>query len=322
MTGGPLAAGDLTKRWLDLGAVFRRNRAARAEVTSRRRVRRTRNFTLEHRLLSLDGWIRDRNDRDQRLGVRMPRGAQQLLGGRELHNLAEVHDGDPIAHLLDHRHVVGDEQVGEVEFVLEIFEQIQDLRLDRHVQGRDRLIGNDELRPKRQRPGNAETLPLAAAELMWKPAAVLAAQSDHLEQLADDSLPLVGRSDTVDEKTFPHDLPHRHAGIQRTVRILEDDLYLTPDLIELFLIRLEDAPPLEKCLTRRGRDQPQDGARHGGLSRAGLTDQTEGFALFDIKAHVVDRLDVRHGGLEQPSLDREVLDEVVDLESGTDGSGR
>src|SRR2546423_8452416 len=322
MTGGPLAAGDLTKRWLDLGAVFRRNRAARAEVTSRRRVGRARDLTLQHRLLALDGWVRDRNHRDQRLRVGVPRGAQQLLGGRELYDLAQVHDGDPIAHLLHPRHVVRDEQVGEVEFVLQVFEQIQDLRLDRHVQGGDRLVGNDELRPKRQPPGNADALPLAAAELMGKPAAVLAAQSDHLEQLAYHSLPVVGRSDAVDEKAFAHDLPHGHARVQRTVRILEDDLHFPPDLVQLLFVRLEDAPPLEKRLTRRGRDQPQDRARHGGLARTGFTDQAQGFALLDVKADVVDRLDVRHGGLEQPALDREVLDEVVDLEQGTVGIGR
>ena len=37
--------------------------------------------------------------------------------------------------------VVGDEQVGEPEVVLQVVEQVDDLRLDRDVQRGDRLVG-------------------------------------------------------------------------------------------------------------------------------------------------------------------------------------
>ena len=44
--------------------------------------------------------------------------------------------------------VVRDEQVGEAELVLQVLEQVDDLRLDRDVERRDRLVADDELRAR------------------------------------------------------------------------------------------------------------------------------------------------------------------------------
>src|SRR6266545_2597231 len=52
-----------------------------------------------------------------------------VLGGRgHLDELAEVHHRDPVADVPHDRQVVGDEQVGEVEFPLEVDQQVDDLR--------------------------------------------------------------------------------------------------------------------------------------------------------------------------------------------------
>ena len=64
------------------------------------------------------------------------------------------------------RQVVGDEQIRQPEFVLQVFEQVEDLGLDAHVQGADRLVAHDELGSHRERPSDADALPLAAAELV------------------------------------------------------------------------------------------------------------------------------------------------------------
>jgi hypothetical protein len=41
-----------------------------------------------------------------------------LLG--DLDDLAQIHDRDAVADVLDHREVVGDEEVGEAELALQI----------------------------------------------------------------------------------------------------------------------------------------------------------------------------------------------------------
>ena len=56
---------------------------------------------------------------------------------------------------------VRDEEVGQPELLLQVLEQVDDLRLDRHVQRADRLVANDELRLHRQGAGDADALPLS-----------------------------------------------------------------------------------------------------------------------------------------------------------------
>jgi hypothetical protein len=45
----------------------------------------------------------------------------------------------------DDGEVVRDEEIREVEVALEPFEQVDDLSLDRDVEGRDRLVADDEV---------------------------------------------------------------------------------------------------------------------------------------------------------------------------------
>jgi hypothetical protein len=66
----------------------------------------------------------------------------------------------------DDAEVVADEEVGEAELGLQVLEQVDDLRLDRDVEGRDGLVADDELGPQGQGPGDADALALAAGELV------------------------------------------------------------------------------------------------------------------------------------------------------------
>ena len=70
------------------------------------------------------------------------------------------------ADVPDHGEVVRDHQVGQTELLLQLLEQVEDLRLDRHVQRRDRLVGDDEARFERDRAGDADPLALPAGELV------------------------------------------------------------------------------------------------------------------------------------------------------------
>jgi hypothetical protein len=87
------------------------------------------------------------------------------LGGSLFHDEPEVHDRDLIGHLPDHRQVVGDEQVGQAPFALQVAQQIEDAGLDAHVQRGDRLVQDQDPRLQRQGPGDADTLALPAGEL-------------------------------------------------------------------------------------------------------------------------------------------------------------
>ena len=83
-----------------------------------------------------------------------------------LDDLAQVHDRDPVGDVPHDGQVVGDEEVGEVEALLEGAEQVDDLSLNRNVEGGDGLVADDEGRVYGKGSGNADPLALAAAELV------------------------------------------------------------------------------------------------------------------------------------------------------------
>ena len=55
---------------------------------------------------------------------------------------------------------MGDEQVGQVELLLQLLQQVDDLGLDAHVQCRHRLITHDKLEVDGQGSGHPDALPL------------------------------------------------------------------------------------------------------------------------------------------------------------------
>ena len=61
---------------------------------------------------------------------------------------------------------MADEQVGDAQLVLQVAQQVQHLRLHRHVQRRHRLVGRHHLGAQHQGAGDGDALALAAAELV------------------------------------------------------------------------------------------------------------------------------------------------------------
>src|SRR5690606_17701246 len=71
-----------------------------------------------------------------------------------------------MAEMAHHRKIVRYEEVGEAEPFAQVLEQVDDLRLDRDVERRDRLVADDELRLERERARDADALPLPARHLV------------------------------------------------------------------------------------------------------------------------------------------------------------
>jgi hypothetical protein len=118
-----------------------------------------------------------------------------LISGAGLHDFAQVHDGDAVADVLDDGEVVGDEEVGEREFLLELFEEVDDLCLDRDVEGGDGFVEDEELRIQGERSGDADALALTTGELVGEAAAEFAAEADELEKFVDSLAPVLGPVD-------------------------------------------------------------------------------------------------------------------------------
>ena len=77
---------------------------------------------------------------------------EQLLVVRELDDVAEIHHRDAVGDVADDGEVVGDEEVGQPELVLEFAHRVQHLGLDRDVERARGFVTDDEVRVDGQGP--------------------------------------------------------------------------------------------------------------------------------------------------------------------------
>src|SRR5580704_11193066 len=96
----------------------------------------------------------------------MFRACENLPPVPELDDLAEIHHRHPMGQVLDNGEVVADEQEREPKLALQILQQVHDLGLDGHVEGRDRFVAYDEVRIGGERTRDGDALALAAGELV------------------------------------------------------------------------------------------------------------------------------------------------------------
>ena len=110
---------------------------------------------------------------------------EQRLRRPGLDDGAEVHHRDAVGDVLDHGEIVRDEDVGEAEPVLQVAQQVEDLRADRDVERGDRLVADDELRLDRQRARDRDALALAAGKLVRVAAREARLEPDQPQQVGD-----------------------------------------------------------------------------------------------------------------------------------------
>ena len=118
----------------------------------------------------------------------------------ELDELAQLHHGDPPRQDLDDGEVVGDEQAGEPDLVLQLLEQVEHPRLHGHVERRRRLVGDQQLRPEGQGPGDADTLTLAAGQLVGIAVAQIPGEMHLIEQILDALAQLLALGDLLQQQ--------------------------------------------------------------------------------------------------------------------------
>jgi hypothetical protein len=135
------------------------------ESASLRQVDEVRHVAGDDRQLVLHG-PDDRDGADQAARVRVGRSAEEGRHVALLDDLAGIHDGHPVAHLGDHAEVVGDEDDRRAGLVPEVAHEIEDLRLDRHVERGGGLVGDQQLRFASQRHRDHHALSHATRQLV------------------------------------------------------------------------------------------------------------------------------------------------------------
>ena len=235
-----------------------------------------------------------------------------LIARPDLDDPTVEHDRDAIADVMHHRHVVTDEQVAQSELVLQIVEQVQDLRLDGDVQRLGRLVADDESRLHRKRSGDADALPLAAAELVRIAIGGLLPESAAFEQLLDANAEFVAGRQTVHHERLADETADPHAGVQRAAGILEYDLHLTTQCPHVHGGLLEHRLSIEDDLAAGRGQKAKHRSAHGRLAATALTHEPERLARREIEAHTIDGLHVSDRSLKDSPLDGEVRLQVPD----------
>ena len=200
----------------------------------------------------------------------------------------EIHHRHAGGNVLHNGEIVRDEDVREPQTPLQIAQQIDHLRLDRNVQGRDRFVADDETRLDRERAGDADALTLAAGEFVRITGRVLRRESDQSEQLRHPGLgPRV--CEAVQRQRFAQRLSHGHPWIERRVRVLENDLHEAPLRAQLAMRKGKDIAVLEPDFSGGRFDQAQDEPSGRRLAATRFADQRERFSNVQFEAHTVDR---------------------------------
>ena len=129
------------------------------------------------------------------------------------HDAAVQHDR-VVGELAHHREVVADQHVGHAGRVADVGEQVQHLRLDRHVERGDRLVEDQHPRLGGQRARDRDPLALPAGQRPRQRAGLPLVEADQLGQLLDPG-PRCGLRPAVVQLAAPRrSSPRRSAGDQ------------------------------------------------------------------------------------------------------------
>ena len=100
------------------------------------------------------------------------------FGGAFFDEFTVLENGDLIADVFDDGKIVGNKEVGEVKFFLEVHQKVNDLGLDRDIEGTDRFVADDKLRFDGEGAGNTDALALAPAKFVGEAAGVGRVEAD------------------------------------------------------------------------------------------------------------------------------------------------
>ena len=183
--------------------------------------------------------------------------------------------------------------------LLQVLEEIYNLRLDGHVQGCHRLVRHQQLRLHRQRPCNRHPLPLPAGQLcrVFVQASGVQSHIVHLEfRLRPQGT--AGRGDFLELQRLGNDIAHRHALVQAGVGVLKNQLAggLEHPPVGPESSGVAGVDSFIQNTAAIGPVYVHDAAGRGGFPGAGLPHQTENLPPPQLEGHVVHRLDCNFFG--------------------------
>ena len=250
------------------------------------------------------GFSRHRDALHKSPGIGMQWFVKDLPNIPGFNHLTAVHHGQSVGHSGDHPQIVSDQKQAHLEFFLDGCQQGQDLGLNRYVEGRGRLIGNNQTGTAHEAHGDHHALTQAPRKLVRILFQARSGRGNtHFFQQIDRPFPgLSGGYFLVLQDGFFQLVADGVAGIQGSHGFLEDHGHAPPPnvghgrtvgrhqvlFLENQLIRPTNAP---------GRQEIHDGQGGHGFTAPGFTHQAQSFTVMHAETDVADR----HADLSLPA---------------------
>src|SRR5271169_5271881 len=250
----------------------------------------------------------------KRACIGMSRKAKELANGRRFHQLARMHNGDPLAGLRDDPEIVSYQKNRCARSLTEVAEQFEDTRGDRYVETRRWFVGDEKPRRSGQCHRDHDALAHAARKLMR----ILLDEArgigcpDKIEKLQRAPARRRARGALMDFQETGNLPPCRYYGIEGRTVALADHCDLASAISAHFILReTEQIDALEFNRSSQNPAGTPDHAEYRGrthrLARAGLTNETENLSSVDDNVDAVEHLD-------QPAVGVEMHNQILHLE--------
>src|SRR5262249_31103321 len=126
----------------------------------------------------------------------------------------------------DDAKIMADEQDSDAQLRLQIDEKVYDLGLDGDIQGRDRLIADENPGLARQCTRQDHALPLASGEFVRVVLPLIGPETDGTQRCDRAALPLAPCGYFMDLQRLRDLIKHRHSAVEGIQWILVDHLHL------------------------------------------------------------------------------------------------
>ncbi|CDN44922.1 hypothetical protein BN871_FY_00260 [Paenibacillus sp. P22] len=229
--------------------------------------------------------------------IRMLGALEHVVDAARLHDIAGIHDPDPVGGFGDDADIMGEQQHRDVHFLVDLDQYVEDIRLRNDVERGRRLVENDELRIEQQAEGDHDPLLHASRHLVGERLQHAVRLQPHIiHQVAGlvDNL-LLRSAASMSPVRLDDLILDPHDRVQRVLRGLEHHGCSLP-LVRLELLAAQRQYVLAVEADRSGGDaagagyRSHDGGRERRLAAAALADESRDLAARNGKVGLVDSL--------------------------------
>ena len=240
-----------------------------------------------------------------------------------LDDLALGHDIHALGHAPDDAEIVGDQKHGHVQLALETGEKLENLRLDGDIEGRRRLVGDQQVRLVGERHGDHDALALAAGKLVGIGAEPAFRVLDaHLVEKLEHPLARPGlRHAAMHDEHLAHLLLDGVERVEGGHGLLEDHGdAIAANGAHLLVGKGQQVLAGEQDLARgmagcRIGQKAHDGERRDGLAGARFAHERHRLALGDVEGYALD-------GMGDPRARAKIHREIAHRNEGRRGISR